>query len=259
MKSILFSITGIILMGLLTVQGQTPASGTVVFEEKAKIEIKLEGEAAAMYADMLPKERTSKGILEFSPEASLYKNAPQPVEDEMGSNFHAEGGMMIKIGDTENKVFIDLKEGKIIEQRDFMTRLFLVEGDFPDTEWKITGNQKMILDYPCMEATSSDENDVVTKVWFTPSIPVQSGPAKFCNLPGLVLEADVKNGDRIFTALSIDLTPPDAESFKKPKDGKKVSEEEFREIVAEKMKEMGVEGEPGTGGTRVMEIRIKKY
>jgi len=255
MKKNLLAIAGIVLLGQATVMGQ-PTSGTVVFEEKAKIEIKLEGEAAAMYADMLPKERISKRILEFSPEASLFRNAPQPVNDEMPGYFHAEGGMQIRIGESENKVFIDLKEGKIIEQRDFMTRLFLIEGDLPKTEWKITGNQKMILDYPCMEATSSDEKGVVTKVWFTPSIPVQSGPAKYCNLPGLVLEVDVKNGDQLFTAQSVDFPPPGAESLKKPKDGKKVTEEEFRKIVAEKMKEMGVEGD-GSGGTRIMEIRIR--
>ena len=205
---------------------------------------------------MLPKEQTRNTLLDFSPEASLYRNAPRNEEHEMGGYFHAEGGMQIRIGESENRVYIDLKEERIIEQRDFMTRMFLIEDDLPDTQWKITGNQKMILDYPCMEAATEDEEGKKTTVWFAPAIPVQSGPGKFCKLPGLVLEADIDNGKQVITAQSIDFTATDTDSFKKPKEGKKVTAEEFREIVAAKMEEMGIEGD-GSGGTRVMEIRIR--
>ena len=135
-----------------------------------------------------------------------------------------------------------------------MTRMFLISSEIPDIEWKITGQQKMILDFPCMEATQTDTAGVVTSAWFTPSIPVQSGPAKYFNLPGLVLEVDKDNGKTQFIAKSVNFDAPDKSILKKPKDGKKVTREEFDSIVEEKMKEIGAEG--GSDGSQVI-IRIK--
>ena len=42
---------------------------------------------------------------------------------------------------------------------------------------------------------------------------------------------------------------PDEMKLQKPKDGKKVTEEEFKTIVAEKMKEMGIEEGGPEGGS----------
>jgi hypothetical protein len=43
--------------------------------------------------------------------------------------------------------------------------------------------------------------------------------------------------------------------LKKPSKGKEVTEEEYHAIVEEKMKEMGVEGEVGSGHAVVVKIR----
>jgi GLPGLI family protein len=142
------------------------------------------------------------------------------------------------------------------EQKEFMTRMFLIDSDIPESKWKITGEQKMILDFPCMEATRTDTSGVITRAWFTPSIPVRSGPAKYHNLPGLILEVDINNSERTITAKSVSLDPPEKSLLKKPRDGKKVTREEYDKIVAEKMKEMGVEGGEGEVRSSVV-IRIK--
>jgi GLPGLI family protein len=209
----------------------------------------------------MPTEQRSDMILYFSPEASLYEKAKQNEDDHaggggMGGNFHAAQGMQIRMmtSTPNNKVFIDLEKNEILEQKEFMTRTFLIKGDMPENDWKITGKQKMILDYPCMEAVKTDTAGAVTRVWFTPGVPCKSGPLTFCNLPGLVLEVDVEDGSRRYIAKSISLETPDKEYFKKPKDGKKVTKEEFDKIVEEKRKEMGLE--QGGEGNNVM-IRIR--
>lgn len=241
------------LAGLLITFGQVQ-TGTIEYEEVMKIEIKLEGEMKAMMKD-LPKERRSIKTLYFSKDASLYEKSKTAESRDM-SGFSGGGrgrgmgmGMGIGMNAPNNKVFIDLEKKRIVEQREFMTRMFLIKREMPETAWKITGNQKMVLNYPCMEATSVDTAGIVTRAWFAPSIPVQSGPALFCNLPGLVLEVNINDGSRVFSAQSINLETPEKEILKQPKEGKKVTQEEFDEIVAEKLKEMGVEygGGPGSG------------
>ena len=59
------------------------------------------------------------------------------------------------------------------------------------------------------------------------------------------------------TATRIDSKPVDETMMIKPKKGKKVTQEEFDTIVAEKMKEMGAEGD-GKGHHVIMEINVEK-
>jgi len=251
MKKILLLIVALLVTAGQFLLAQDNTTGTVVYEELMKIEIKLEGEMAHLMKDM-PKERRSEKVLYFSPEASLYQN----IEKEDNAD-HAmmEGGVRIMMSTPDNKLFLDLAKKELIEQKEFMTRTFLVNGDLPSSEWKITGEQKMILDHPCMEATKTDTAGVVTRLWFAPTIPVKSGPSVFCNLPGLVLEVDIEDGKQKFVAQSIDFEQPGKDKFKKPKHGKKVSKEEFEKIVEEKMKEMGAEGGVRSGSHVMIKIK----
>lgn len=239
------------LLFAFALQAQENQSGTVVYEQTVKLEIKLEGDAA-QFADMLPKERKSNKVLYFNPEVSSFQNGESADNDAM--NMSSGGGnMTIQMKEPENKVFTNLKKNTQLEQREFMTRMFLIEGKSP-VNWKMTGNQKMILDYPCQEAVTEIDS-LPVNVWFTPAIPVSAGPGNYSGLPGLVLEVNSNNGKRMLLATSVELGPVDNNLLEIPKKGKKVSREEFTQIVDEKMKEMG--GQKGEGGN-VMMIRIER-
>jgi len=223
-------------------------SGKIYYDEKIKLEIKLEGDAA-QYSEMLPKERKSEKVLSFSPVATLFETEKDISEDM--TQEHSEGVNIKLVSSADNKIFTDLINKRIIEQRDFMDRMFLVEVEMPAADWKITGNQKIILGYPCMEATKLDTAGVKTIVWFAPSLNTKGGPAGFCNLPGMVLEADIKDGSHTYLAKSVVPVDPSELKIKKPGEGKKVTEAEYHKIVADKMKEMGIEDGKGGDGAHV--------
>ena len=228
-------------------------SGSVIYEQIMKLNIQLEGDAA-QFADVLPRERKSEKVLHFTEEASLYEN--HHTEDpEEALDMHHGGNVMIKMAEPDNKTYTDLKEGLQIEQKEFMSRSFLIESDLPKGNWKLTGQQKMILEYPCQEAISG-EDEKLAIAWFTPAIPVAAGPDRYGNLPGLVLEVILDGGDNTITAKSIELKEPDEAQLKKPAKGKKVTKEEYQAIVEEKMKEMGVEHGAASGSNQTVVIRI---
>ncbi len=234
-------------------QDFTPAtgtSGTVVYEQIVQLDIHLEGESA-QFAHRLPKERKSQKVLYFDTTHSLYENQPEEEDQamEMGS-----GGptMMVRMVEPDNKVFTDLSANRQVEKREFMTREFLIETGINPSEWKLTGNQRIILGYPCQEAVK-ETKDGRTSAWFTPVIPVSAGPGSHAGLPGMVLAVELNGGKQSITALSVSFQPVPEKTFVKPDKGKKVTREEFDKIVEEKMKEMG--GESGPGGNRVM-IRV---
>jgi len=251
MKRILVSITAVICTATLSGQADNSnviSSGKITYEEKVKISIKIEGDAP-QYADMIPKERKAEKILTFSEDATLFEDGINNADDEMVSG-HDDGNVRVRmVVSGENKTFTDLKNNTVTDQRDFMNRIFLVEKEMPVPAWKVTGQQKEILGYSCFEATRLDTAGIKTVVWFTPSIKISSGPAGLGSLPGMILEADINSGSRIYTAKNIEPAFP-AIKIQKPKEGKKVSETEYKTIVAEKMKEMGVE-QGGEGGNQM--------
>jgi GLPGLI family protein len=258
MKAVISMSIGLMVCTMLVAQvdpAKAIKSGKVVYEETAKLEIHLEGEAAELAAS-LPKERKSLKSLVFNENASLYTNQKQ--EEAAADQMAESGGMMVmvKMQEPDNKMYTDFAAKKQIEQREFMTRMFLIEKELGVSDWKLTGNEKTILDYPCQEATRNINDSTTVVAWFAPSIPIPSGPGEFLNLPGLVLAVDIDNGRRTLVAKSIESMEVDNKMLAKPKEGKKTTDAEFKKIVEEKMKEMGGSGH-AVQGTQMM-IRIEK-
>lgn len=244
-------------LGLFVFGQQPTKQGEVVYEETMKLNFKFEGMTDEM-RERLPKERKLKKILYFNEEASSYQASKEQAAGSMrgmrsGGGGHGGGGgmgmrMMMSGGGADDKVYLNFTEDIKVEQKEFMSRIFLIEGELAKDNWKLTGEQKMVLDYPCMQASQITEKDTIL-AWFTPAIPVSAGPSNYVNLPGLVLEVDINNGTRVLKAQSIDLKELEKALIAKPKKGKKVTREEFMEIVDEKTKEMGGENQ---GGRRVI-------
>ena len=246
-------ILGILLASAILSSAQENNAGKVVYEQVVKLEIKLEGDAA-QFADMLPKERKTNKVLYFNPEESLYQNGKSDAPDPMQMQ-HGSSNVMIRMEEPDNKVYTALSGAKQIEQREFMSRVFLIERK-TENQWKLTGKQKMILDYPCQEAVMGKDSSRIV-AWFTPVIQSQAGPGSYNGLPGLILAIDTDNGKNTITAQSVDFSELPKDALQKPDKGKKVTQEEFDAIVAEKMKEMGVENGGKTGGAHMM-IQIKR-
>ena len=75
---------------------------------------------------------------------------------------------------------------------------------FSEIDWIIAEDStKTILDYQCVMATA-DYYGRNWIVWFTPEIPMQDGPWKFCGLPGLIMEASEPSGQHSFTVTGIE-------------------------------------------------------
>ena len=75
---------------------------------------------------------------------------------------------------------------------------------FSEIDWVVAEHStKTILDYQCIMATT-DYHGRKWTVWFTPEIPIQDGPWKFCGLPGLIMEASEPSGQHRFTVTGIE-------------------------------------------------------
>jgi len=216
-----------------TLYGQT-TSGIIEYENVVKMDIQVDGLPPEVVAQ-LPKEQKNKKILYFNPQASVYQNPAEKEKQE--STGYKQDDIVINISHEipDEKTYIDIPGKKLIEQKDLMGRLFLIESAAENRKWKMTGKQKKILGYACSEAVGISKTDTVT-AWFTSSIPVNIGPDDIIGLPGMVLEATMGN----LTVKALKVTPDAnvASYIKKPKNGKKVTKEEYEKLKKEKMEEL---------------------
>ncbi|GGW51923.1 GLPGLI family protein [Arenibacter certesii] len=112
--------------------------------------------------------------------------------------------------------------------------------DLDKVNWKLTQESKKIENYMCYKAIADLESQNIPQMkligqvvaWYTPEIPTSFGIQKFNGLPGLTLEliTDYDKGKVYYTATKIELNPEEEINIKKPK-GKKVSEQEYVELI----------------------------
>lgn len=252
MKKTMLTTAILVTTTIAGAQDADQSGGKVGYEVVTRLDIKLEGDAG-QFSDLLPKENKSIKDLCFNAAASLYSNSKEEgasMDEVAGSG---EAMIKLEINEPDDLLYRNLETMEQVEQREFMTRTFLIREKYPKQAWKLTGRQKMILDFPCQEAELESDDDTVT-AWFTPTIPVSVGPDRFGGLPGLILSVDENNGQRVITARSVEFTDPAKVDLEIPKKGKKVSRSEFNAIVAEKKKEMGTDQ---GGESRQMILRIE--
>ena len=138
-----------------------------------------------------------------------------------------------------------------------MSRVFEFE-NLENAKWKMSGESKKIGQYTCYKATYIKQEeekvfsfgnwsqtngtnqpkkpkkmrDVEVVAWFTPEIPVSSGPSWYQGLPGLILE--VSDDDTTILCTKIVMNPKEKTKIKRPKKGKVISNQDFVTLQDEK-------------------------
>lgn len=230
MKS-LFSVF-FALMSLLMI-AQT--SGEIIYEETVDLHRRMTGDRE-QFKEFVPQFRTNKMILLFDDHQALYKASAKQDED---IETEGNGGRMRMrfMGPGGGILWQNYVESRSVEERYFMDKKFLIKGETQSVAWKLTGESMQVGQYLCQKATFEDSIRQVV-AWFTPMVPVPLGPGEFGQLPGLILHIDINDGERTITAQEINMKEIDSGLIVEPEKGKEVTQEEFREIMREKMEEM---------------------
>ena len=198
--------------------------------------------------EFIPETSDFENQLLFSSDETLYKNV---AEDEaevvtVGSEDPGQGRgarmmnyMKKRMAPPNDVVYCDVKNGLIVEKKEFMDKTFLIKDTLNLATWKLTGEQKEVSGMMCMKAEyipAEGDTDVVI-AWFTPEIAVSSGPAGYGGLPGLILHLDKNDGQVIISVSNIVMRELEKKEIVEPKKSKVVTQEEYDEIVMKKMEE----------------------
>lgn len=115
--------------------------------------------------------------------------------------------------DGVNATFFPHKRSKFIISKNYYSDTIFVK-DYIDNDvykynsyrkefdWQICDSTKTVLGYQSYMATCNYHGREWV-VWFTPDIPISDGPWAFCGLPGLILNAQDKDGLFSFSIIGL--------------------------------------------------------
>ncbi|HKK12840.1 MAG TPA: GLPGLI family protein, partial [Flavobacteriaceae bacterium] len=213
--------------------------------------------------------------LTFNKVESVYK------EEEALAPPQPAGVRMVVVNTAgSNILYKNTKDQRYTNQNDVFGKIFLIKDKLNKIDWKLEPETKNIGEYTCFKATTTreqekrvggisvngdkdldaDENKasemetITITAWYTPQIPVSTGPGNYQGLPGLILE--VNDGSETVVCSKIVLNPKNEVNISEPKKGKEVTQAEFDEIVDKKMKEMKESYDSKRGDGQKIEIKI---
>jgi GLPGLI family protein len=267
MKKILFSVC---FLGLFMTLAAQQKVGTVIFERKINMHQIIQDEQMRA---MMPEFRTSEHILLFSDSVSVYKLVP---EDEAPDPFAGGGGgggprIMMRFGADGGDLYKNFTQSKSIQTSELGGKNFLITDSIRQQPWKLSIETKQILGYNCHKATrkinqpmmgmrrvtmtsgsgaptidTSSKNKPAPKeievvAWFADDIISPVGPENYGQLPGVILELNIDNGQTVYSAKEVKKTV-DAKELKEPKKGKVVTQQEYMKMMQELMSNQGGPG-----------------
>ena len=165
---------------------------------------------------------------------------------------------MSSMSPIQGTLYRDYSSKMFVNRVELFGKFFLIKDTLPISKWVMTAESKKIGAYTCYKAiltreipqrvfgfgrqseNADDDKPKMKKIdivaWFTPQIPVATGPAKYNGLPGLILEVSAENTTILCT--KIVMNPKEKLKIKVPKKGSEVNLEEYEEIRVKKSNEM---------------------
>lgn len=235
--------------------------GLATYKSKRKLEVKLDStqvnsEMHQQMMEMLKKQFEKTYNLSFNKEESIYKE-----EEALAPPQPSGMQVVVAIAGGADILYKNTKEQRYANQNDLFGKIFLIKDKLKPIEWTLESETKNIGEYTCFKATTTREQEkrvggisinkekdldaeeetpemetITITAWYTPQIPVSTGPGNYHGLPGLILE--VNDGSETVVCSKIVLNPNDKIDISEPKKGKEVNQAEFDEIMDKKMKEM---------------------
>jgi GLPGLI family protein len=261
MKKILLSLS---VLAFFSADAQLK-EGKVIYERTMQLRVNVNSEVA----HLVPPQRTDNFELLFGNNQSIWRVIPNAE----GDNSTVSGpGFMMRMAGNDDVIYYNFEKAQRIDQRDLFDREFLVEDSISNLKWKLTEENKSILNFNATKAVAERigsrsvmimENGEMKRqqvadtsyitAWFTSEVPVPAGPSEFQGqLPGLILELNVNNGRTVYKA--VEVSPKvNVASIKEPKGGKRLTAQEFNKERDKLMEEMRKNNPGGNRSIRIVQ------
>ena len=251
MKKNIIKIAAVLILLITTAVNAQDFQGKAYYQTKQTFKVKadttkVETEMQKQIREMIHKQYERTFILTFNKAESIYEQEEQLEKPKPTSGFQITvDGLKSK-----NPLYKNTQTNQFTHSKEAYGKRFLIEDDLETIKWNSTKETKMIGKYLCIKATAvtlvddfykednkkEKQKELKITAWYTPEIPVSTGPELFNGLPGLILEL---HKDKMhYVCNKIILNPKEKTEIVAPKKGEKVTQKEFDKMNQKKQKEM---------------------
>lgn len=181
--------------------------------------------------------------LVFNTEKSIFKPPYRPGISKQKERI-IKAARLFPIGLTHT-YFYDLANQVCYKAKNFAYKDYMVKSEYSPPKWKLTDEEKIILNYPCHKAITVKkrvnrlgkvENITIT-AWYTNELPYPFGPKEYLGLPGVILELHESTEGLTrfsFLAEKVVQNPLGEVDFILPSEEEIINDEDFEKIVLDK-------------------------
>lgn len=197
--------------------------------------VKVVYESYVEFNDANSRDEFEKAIKKAGKNKSYYEfNANNKFStfeyvEKINNSQEDEGGLEISMA-APFKLYKNFHSKISLMEIDAFGENYLLKDSIKLIDWKLTRENKLILDHRVMKATAKMDSLTTAIAWYAPKIPIPNGPEYFEGLPGLILELAILkenelNGITIYRAVEISFNK--ASKIEQPKKGKIIWKDEF--------------------------------
>lgn len=204
----------------LFAQEKNVSNNVLVVDYRHSIHVKGVPSATVVDATLTANEFADEYEMDFLRQKNFI---PEEATDE---------GSVVGIKSKENDfVFKNFQDRSIYSINRISMKPFLIKDSMKIFKWNVVDEFKEILGYNCQKATTvyGGRN---YEAFFTTEMPFQTGPWKFCNLPGLILEVASTDNVLKIVALKMHVEKDDVQ-IKNPYENKLENSISWSQFIVE--------------------------
>lgn len=222
---------------------ETPAivfKGKITFERKSnthkQIDERMKGRGgessmAEIMKKQSPKYKTDIFELSFTDKKSIYKPAPNGIQETKL--------LMGALPAEANVVFNDYEQHASTAEKKVFEKNYLVKDSFKKFNWKIKEEFRKIAGFNCRRAETVIMDSVYVVAYYTDAILADGGPEGFNGLPGMILGVVMPRLNVTYFATKFDNYVADDKVITPSTKGQTITEEKLIEKLRDSMSNWG--------------------
>lgn len=138
-------------------------------------------------------------------------------------------------GTHQGPIYQNLETKETLKPQEFLGENFLVKYPFEEFDWEIKNEFETIKGIKAQKAVAwvlkseNKDDKAYIEAWFTPEIPISSGPIEFGGLPGLIIKL-IKNDTLTLILENVEESPTEEITIEKPKENPIGIEEFYKQM-----------------------------
>ncbi len=206
-------------------------SGTIVYERRFNVHAIIDPEQgwSKSYKENEPQFMIDQFKLDFNTTQSKYYNEIKRTS----TNF------FVSLPAQNNSVYKNMSTREMTSSKQVFNTEFLIKDSIPSIQWFITNEFREIAGIECRRANAVIFDSIYVVGFFSPQIPISSGPESLGGLPGMILGLAIPSMNTTWFATKVSGHPIQLTNNESNKKSSPLNNQQFLGMIRDKFRDHG--------------------